>query len=134
MVPNREKETLRNQLFDKYFEVEDGILATDLVDKLSFIPDLYEKLHTLCENNIRYFDAWSTLEKIKLTDHNQYKYLILKLRMFKYVIIDIEKMENITEARFRSEFNEDFFINNFGEIKDCRNLFRTYDLIEYKDV
>ena len=33
-----EKTELRNQLFNKYFDIEDGVLVTDLVDKLSFIP------------------------------------------------------------------------------------------------
>ena len=32
------KDELRDQLFAKYFEIEDGILATDLVEKLAFIP------------------------------------------------------------------------------------------------
>ena len=61
-----EKTELRNQLFNKYFDIEDGVLATDLVDKLSFIPELWKKLHILCENNIQHFDAWSTLEKFKV--------------------------------------------------------------------
>lgn len=126
-----EKVFLRNQLFDKYFEVENGVLATDLVDKLSFIPQLWKKLHILCENNIKYFDSFSNLEKFKLIDNKGKKYLILKIRMFKYIIIDIEKMENISEEQFRSEFDENFFVSNFDEIKDDRDLIRLYDLIRY---
>lgn len=125
------KTELRNQLFDKYFEVENGILATDLVDKLCFIPKLWKKLHLLCEKNIKYFDALSSIEKFRLIEHKQNKYLILKLRMFKYVIIDIEKMENISEQHFRSEFDENFFVYNFHEIKDDEDLFHFYDLISY---
>ncbi len=125
------KEILRNQLFDKYFEVKNGILVVDLVDTLSFIPELWKKLHILCENNIKYFDSFSDLEKFKLIDYKEKKYLILKIRMFKYVIIDIKQMENISEEQFRSEFDENFFVSNFDEIKDDRDLFRLYDLISY---
>lgn len=123
-----EKAILRNMLFEKYFEVDDGILATDLVDKLSFIPQLWNKLHVLCESNIQYFDSLSTLEKIKIIEHKNRNYLILKLRMFNYVIIDIEKMENITEKQFVAEFDEVFFTDHFNEVKfdDHRKLFALY--------
>lgn len=126
-----EKEILRNQLFDKYFEVKNGIPVVDLIDTLSFIPKLWGKLHILCENNIEYFDSFSDLEKFKLIDYKEKEYLILKIRMFKYIIIDMEKMENISEGQFRSEFDEKFFVSNFDEIKDDRDLFRMYDLIRY---
>lgn len=128
-----EKTELRNQLFNKYFDIEDGVLATDLVDKLSFIPELWKKLHILCENNIQYFDAWSTLEKFKVLNYKQKKYLILKLRMFQYVIIDIEKMENITEEEFNEKFDESFFVDNFDEIKskDNKTLFNLYHINKY---
>ena len=128
-----EKAELRNQLFDKYFAIEDGVLATDLVDKLSFIPELWKKLHVLCENNVKYFDVWSTLEKIKVLNYKQKKCLILKLRMFQYIIIDIEKKENITEEEFKEKFDEDFFVDNFDEIKskDNKTLFNLYHINKY---
>lgn len=99
---------------------------------MSFIPELWRKLHTLCENNITYFDSWSTLEKFKLIEYRQNKYLILKLRILKYVIIDIETKENISEEEFRSEFDEKFFISNFDEIKNDSDLFKLYSLIRYE--
>lgn len=126
-----EKEILRNQLFDKYFEVKNGIPVVDLVDKLSFIPELWKKLHILCENNIKHFDSFSNLDKFKLIDYKEKEYLILKIRMFEYIIIDLEKMENISEEQFRSEFDENFFVSNFDEIKYDRDLFFMYDLIRY---
>lgn len=126
-----EKEDLRNQLFDKYFEVKNGVLATDLVDKLSFIPELWKKLHTMCENSIEDFDFTSILNKFKLVEHKQNLYLILKLRVLQYVIIDITKMENISDEQFRSEFDEKFFISNFDEKKYDGDIFSMYDLIKY---
>ncbi|MCI8575720.1 MAG: hypothetical protein HFI09_04545, partial [Bacilli bacterium] len=131
MKSNQSRADLRNQLFAQYFKVEDGILATDFVDKLSFLPKLWKRLHVLCEKHIQYFDSLSTLKCFKLIEYQKKKYLILKVRMFKYVIIDIEKMENITEEQFRNDFNEDFFCNYFGEIKRDQDFFRMYDLLTY---
>ena len=135
-----EKTELRNQLFNKYFDIEDGVLATDLVDKLSFIPELWKKLHILCENNIQDFDAWSTLEKFKVLNYKQKKYLILKLRMFQYVIIDIEKMENITEEEFNEKLFNLYYINKYnGDVQklidfymENRNLLELSTELHYR--
>ncbi len=126
-----DKTILRDKLFDKYFEVEDGIEAADLVNKLSFIPELWKKLHALCEKNIKHFDALSYLEKFRALKHNQKKYLILKLEMFHYIIIDMEKMENIPEEQFRNEFDENFFVNNFDESKIQNRKCDMYNIDSY---
>jgi len=44
-----DKDTLRNNLFESYFDEKEGVTATDLVNKLSFIPQTWEKLHILCQ-------------------------------------------------------------------------------------
>lgn len=112
-----DKIILRNNLFEKYFEETNGVLAVDLVDKLSFIPETWKKLHLLCEKNINYFDAWSELEKIDIQEYKNVKYLIIKLSFCKYVIIDLLKNKNITFDEFKIIFNGEIFINNFNEIK-----------------
>ena len=113
-----DKELLRDALFQKYFQIEDGILISDFLDKLSFIPKTWQELHTLCEKNIRYFDSFSSLETCKILKHNKKKYFIIKLGMWNYVIIDIEKMENVEQSMFVKEFDEKFFVNNFQEQKE----------------
>ncbi len=53
--------------------------------------------------------------------------------MFQYVIVDIDKMENITEEQFQAEFDEDFFMNYFDEIKkQVSALFELYSLNKYE--
>ncbi len=128
-----DKDLLRNQLFEKYFEIEDGILAIDLVDKLSFITEVWKELHILCQNNIKCFDQYSTLYGAKLLEHNQKKYIILRLCMLRYAIIDIELMRNITKEQFSKDFDEKFFVNNFDEVfEEGYNSFpRLYSLNEY---
>lgn len=127
-----DKTTLRNKLFDKYFELEDGVLAVDLVDKLSFIMELWKKLHILCENNIKHFSPFSAIDKFKAIEYKQKKYLILKETILGYVIVDIEKMESITKKQFITEFDEDFFVKNFDE--DDRATLDLYSIDTYKNV
>ena len=132
MQNNSDKEELRNKLFTKYFEVEEGLNATELVDKLSFIPEVWNKLHTLCENNIEYFDKYSSIDDIKLLNHNEKKYLILKLNIYRYIIIDIERKESITEEQFRNNFDENFFVSNFNARKRVDNdSLKFYDIEKY---
>lgn len=128
------KEVLRDILFQKYFQIENGILISDLVDKLSFIPEIWKKLHSLCEKNIKYFDSFSSLEKCKMLEYQQKKYLIIKIIMQSYVIIDIEKMKNLTQTEFINEFNENIFINNFDEIKENtkNNFSNLYEIEKYE--
>lgn len=112
-----DKTTLRDNLFEKYFENETGIVANDLVTTLSFIPETWKKLHKICEDNIKYFDFYSDLEQCKLIQINQNNYLILKLGIFNYVIIDIDRCQNVSKQSFESNFNIDFLINHFNEQK-----------------
>ena len=112
-----EKDTLRNRLFESYFDETEGIIASNLVDKLSFIPQTWSKLHTLCQKNIEHFGIWSNLESFKMLEHNKKKYLILKLHLWNYVIIDLEDKKCLSRKQLQEEFTEDFFIENFNEEK-----------------
>jgi len=109
-----DKDALRKELFQKYFQTANSILLSDLLSKLSFIPDTWEQMRALCTKNIDYFDSYSTLEKCKIVSYQSKNYLILKMRMWRYVIIDLDKKESITD----NIFDEMFFVNNFDELKE----------------
>ena len=109
------KATLRDNLFEKYFENQNGIVASDLVTTLTFIPETWKKLHEICEDNIKYFDSYSNLEECKLISIHQENYLILKLGFFSYVIIDLNRHQNISKLSFMNDFNSNFFISHFNE-------------------
>lgn len=127
-----DKVLLRDTLFKKYFQIQDGISVKELNEKLSFIPETWNKLHALCEKSIRRFDSFSTLEKFKLIKHNNKKYLILKLRMWKYVIIDVDEMKNISREEFETLFNEQFFIDNFDERSEGEFFHDFYQVVKYQ--
>ena len=121
-----DKAELRDILFQKYFDIENGVLIRDFLEKLDYIPETWKKLHYLCENNIEYFNSFDSLKNCKFLEYSQTNYLIIKLRTWNYVIIDIDKMENINETEFKTKFNEEFFVDNFDEIKDSDESFYTY--------
>lgn len=112
-----DKNTLRNNLFELYFEEREGITATDLVNTLSFIPQTWEKLHILCQKNIQHFSQWDTLDCFKEVEYKNKKYLILKERSWNYTIIDMEEQKCITKEQLKETFEEKFFIENFEERK-----------------
>ena len=116
MKDKEKKEALRNQLFAKYFE-EEGILVTDFLDKLSFIASAWQDLRELCAKNMKYFFQGKSLEKIRIVQSKGRKYLILKLLVEEYVVIDVEKKENISKIDFQESFEESFFIKHFDEEK-----------------
>lgn len=113
-----DKATLRDLLFNRYFQIENGVSISDFLEKLSFIPETWKKMHLLCQNNIKYFNSFSKIESCKMLEYGQKNYFIIKLRAWRYVIIDLDKMESITDAEFRNNFDEDFFVNNFAEEKE----------------
>lgn len=132
MKDKKKKEALRNQLFAKYFE-EEGILVTDFLDKLSFIASAWQDLRELCAKNMKYFFQGKSLEKIRIVQSKGRKYLILKLLVEEYVVIDVEKKENISKIDFQESFEESFFIKHFDEEKrnDENDFIRHCMLIKY---
>jgi hypothetical protein len=133
LIANTVKRGLREELFQKYFEQTDGILAIDFIHRLSFIEESWKQLHRLCEKNIEYFHFMSSLEKIKLIQHKNREYLILKLGLWSYVIIDLEKKESISQTDFLTLFDEDFFVTHFDEEKEEKGVFEKFYLVqEYK--
>jgi hypothetical protein len=112
-----DKVILRDLLFQTYFD-NNGVSVKDLNDKLSFVLDTWNKLRDLCKENIRFFDRYGSLEKFKIIEHNNKNYLVLKLRIWKYVIIDLDNIRNITRDEFYNDFDVDFFVKYFGEVSD----------------
>lgn len=133
-MENITKEALRNQLFAKYFEVKDGMLAVDLMNRLSFIPETWKELHTLCVKNIKYFSPLQSLRKVRMVTQEEKEYLILQLGVWRYVVVDVEKRKNIAKKDFYTIFSEDFFIQHFDERKwkDENSFQRCYEVIRYE--
>lgn len=127
-----DRDELRNQLFEKYFELDEGIILKDLVKDLSFVVDIYKDLHKLFVENIVDYEEWSSLEKIKVIEYEKSIYLIFKFSLWEYLIIDLNTRKCLSRKDVLFRFNEEFFIDNFSEVKVFQeNFFDMYDFYIY---
>lgn len=73
-----EKDKLRNQLFEKYFENQEGIVLTELVRIIEPIVEVWQKLHKNLQDNCEFFDMFSHIEMVKVINKDNQNYLIIK--------------------------------------------------------
>lgn len=124
---------LRNKLFESYFQVESGIFLEDLMKNTTFIVACWKDLHHILEQHVKYFDTCSSLSEIKKMNYHEKDYLIIKIRIWDYLVIDLENNQVVEKKNAKKLFTEDFFIHNFNEKKfenrDCFNMyhFEGYD-------
>lgn len=128
-----EKVELRNKLFEKYFEVDDGVELGSFVKRVAYIQKIYQELQKIFEANVEEHDCFCSISKIKEITHNDNKYLIVKTFMCRYLIIDLVTKKSLTEEEIISKFDEKFFINNFSEkeVGDDFEWFWMYDFLTY---
>jgi len=120
------KTNLRNNLFEKYFEVEDGVSLSELVDSTNFITKTWNHLHILFEKNIEDYDKWSHLEEIKEIEYKNKNYLIIKVMIHKYIIIDLDTKKILDEEEIFNKFEEQLFIENFNERKIGEKMYNRF--------
>lgn len=123
---NEYKTKLRNSLFEKYFEIEDGVLLSDLVESTRDITNTWDFLHQILENCIEDYDKWSRLEDIKEVEYKNKKYLIIKVMMHEYIIIDLESKKILSEEESLNIFEEQLFIDNFNERKIGEKMYNKF--------
>lgn len=107
------KMELRENLFKRYFEETEGCLLTDFVDNLSFIPKTWSSLHKICEQNIDYFNTFTSLDHMNLITQNSRQYLVLNFSAWNFIIIDLETNKTITKEEYKKKFNDEEFMNTF---------------------
>ena len=125
------KDELRNALFEKYFEVDDGIVLSELMPVLVPISYSYKELHKILEDVIdefEWFDNLDMAKDIRIEDRN---ILIIKFNIYYYLVLDLGKKEVIETNEIWQIFDEQFFISNFNErkldIKNYKDWYRFYN-------
>lgn len=108
------RDKLREKLFAKYFEVDEGINVIKLVEYLKPVRSTWKKLHALLEKNMDDFYMGDRIEDIKVLDYNNRHVLFIKLSIWYYLTVDIENQEILSDEII-DNFDEDFFALNFGE-------------------
>ena len=105
---------LRNELFGLYFQNKEGVVARDLVREMASISKIYEGVNARCEENVKFFNSFDQVSKIKEIYCYDKQYLVLKYRLKNYVVFDCLKIENIHEEVFLEFIQTSFFQENFG--------------------
>jgi len=106
---------LRNELFEKYFEINNGINLLELMDILNFLTNIWKNLSKLLEGNIENYKIYDRLENIKKLEYKERNYLIIKFQLWEYLIIDIDNNKVLNQDDIKENFEEEFFITNFLE-------------------
>ena len=111
-----EKEELRTILFEQYFKPNNGINIKELLNNTTYITNLYKEFFILLDENIEEYDIYNKVDIIKEIEHNNKKYLIIKISPLQYIIIDLYNYKTLNLESVKKYFKEDFFINNFKEV------------------
>lgn len=119
---------LRSELFEKYFENQDGILLFELMEKLKYIINIWKELHNKLEINSEDVNKYTRIELIERIKHNNRDYLIIKFMPWNYLIIDLNTQKVLSSEDVSNIFNEDFFVQNYNEkyIQDNTNNISIY--------
>lgn len=128
-----EKDSLRNQLFEKYFEVDEGIVLSDLMNHMKPILQIWRNLDQIFEKNMDDYNCFRSVEAIKLIEHNHESYLIIKFRFWDYLLINTKTKRILTKEDVSSQLDEAFFVTYFDEmqIESSRDILARYWFSQY---
>ncbi len=113
-----EKTKLRDALFNKYFENgEDRVEILEVLDQLQPTIKMWESLDALLKESIEDYEWFDGVKMVRFISYQGVDYLVIKIRMFKYFMVDIKKKKVLTKEDVVSLFTEDFFTTNFKERK-----------------
>ena len=115
----KDKNELRKALFNKYFEVEEGISVGELVEKIECVRNVYEQLKILVYSGNRKFDIHffhKSPSGIKKVQINGISYLVVCVDYLQYVVIDLDKKCVMTDY---NEVIKIFGKEPFNIISEC---------------
>lgn len=110
-----DKNELRDRLFERYFECNDGVLITELMELSKPMVELYSQLKKILVEH-KTIKLFSNINQVKLINYNNKDYLFFKRSTgLGYLIIDIELNKTLNPEEVRNIFNEEIFIKEFNE-------------------
>ena len=129
---NKTATQLRNQLFEKYFEVQDGIELSKLMQAIKPITNTWKQLFELLKQNVEDFDIFDNIEIIRQIENQGNQYLMIKFRIWKYLILDLKTKQILNKDEVVSLFSVDFFIEHFAEVATKKKNYTVfYHFFEY---
>lgn len=120
------KDKLRNRLFERFFENENGIILTDLVDMIKPVVGVWQNFHLMLQKNCEFFNEYSHLDTVKVINKDDCDYLFIKIDISDYLIIDLKSIRVLDKDEVFNNFDEEFFCKNFDEKTIAENIKFTY--------
>jgi len=109
------KDELRNLLFEKYFEIEEGVSAIDFVNYTMDIKTKWQELHHMLENGLCFFDSHTTMGKVLRVSCDENNYFIINYDLHHYLLLNIEDECAVGEEELPKKMDQNFFVENFGK-------------------
>lgn len=115
-----EKDELRTILFEQYFKSNNSINIKELLNNTTYITDMYKEFFLILDKNIEDYDIYDKVDIIKEIEHNNKRYLIIKVSVLQYIIIDLYNYNTLNLENVKKYFKEEFFITNFREVNGIK--------------
>lgn len=109
------KNDLRNKLFSKFFQNKEGIPASMLFDKLSFIRKKYDNINKLITKEDEGITLDQNVKFIKKVKLNNNEYLLICTSSFNFIVIDISNKKTLNINEVHDIFSDEFFRKNIEE-------------------
>lgn len=116
-MDNLEWNQKQKELFELYFNNDKGITVSEIMKSMQEHSEIWQQFYKFLINSSLDFNMFDGIDEIKKIKYNNINYLIIKLRLFEYLCIDLDKKEVINYKNSLEPFNEEFFIKNFEEHK-----------------
>ena len=105
------KSKLRDELFNKYFENEEGVKLSDLVQILSPLTETGKHIKKILHENVQGFCPFSTIYAIKSIEHDNNHYLMIRSGAFNYIVVDLTEKKVMDKNSIKEMFDEESFIS-----------------------
>lgn len=107
----------QKELFNLYFKNHEGITVEEIMNNMRNYSQIWQDFYRFLINSSLEFNMFDSIDEIKKIKYNNINYLIIKIGLFEYLCIDLDKKEAINYNNSLEPFNEEFFIKHFDEHK-----------------
>lgn len=115
-MTNEKWNELQSAVFKSTFTMnKDGVSLKESIALLESRINIWKTFYKLLGEVLDPMDKRFKIMCVKKVNYNNHKYLIMKISLWYYVVIDLDTNKTISEDDARSIFDVEFFKDNFNE-------------------